>query len=420
MRFVATLALCALLLTGVADATFADDLPPPPPPPLASGFGSAPANDYSGLPYPEDEVPAPIEETPAVEEPPPVVIEYEPAPAPAAPIVAQPRVNLSASDCTAPCGQRRDNCCWPLDWCGNRYGCREITLEGMAGIFEAPEGPFGLAVPPGFPPPTPQLSYDDLDYGWTFGGRVTARYWIGPQEALELRGTYNGSWDDDTVSNGRFGFAAGPFGPGPANGNVTVANALSVESEADLFSGEANWWTELACEGCTRWDIMLGIRYARFDEELTGAFANPVIPGGGPASVASDVENSFIGAQLGGAMHRDLSDRITFTISVKGLIGNMTREANVSDANIFAGGSHSASSEDEEIVWGIDADIGVKLRLTPRIAVTAGYNFFFLDSVLRAHDAMDFGNAVTGAVQAKQDTDQLIVHSFFLGVNFNF
>ncbi len=418
MRFIATLLCCAFLLTGVvgAAAAWAEDIPAPPPPPIASDFGATPA----GLPFPDDEMPAPIEEVPAVEEP-PVVIEYEPAPMPSAPVlVAQPRVSLSASDCTAPCGQRRDNCCWPLDWCGNRYGCREITIEGMAGILQAPEGPFGLAVPPGFPPPTPQLNYDGLDYGFAFGGRVTGRYYIGPQESIELRATYNGSWDDNTVSNGRFGFSAGPFGPGPANGNVTVANSLTIDSESELFSGEANWWTELACEGCTRWDLMAGVRYVQFDEDLTGSFANPIIPGGGPASVASSTENTFIGAQLGGAIHRDFSDRFTFTLSLKAMIGNVTREASVSDANVFAGGTHSASSEDEEIVWGLDADIGVKMRVTSRIAITAGYNFFFLDNVLRAHDAMDFTNSVTGAVQAQQKTDQLIVHSLFLGVNFNF
>ena len=38
-----------------------------------------------------------------------------------------------------------------------------------------------------------------------------------------------------------------------------------------------------------------------------------------------------------------------------------------------------------------------------------------LDDVVRAHEAMDFSKSNSGAVQATQNTDQLIIHTFFVG-----
>ena len=48
--------------------------------------------------------------------------------------------------------------------------------------------------------------------------------------------------------------------------------------------------------------------------------------------------------------------------------------------------------------------------------VTGSYTLLFLDSVVRAQDALDFTQAATGAVQARQKTDSMLVHAVFLGV----
>ena len=39
------------------------------------------------------------------------------------------------------------------------------------------------------------MTYDGLDYEWTFGGRGTIRHWMSGQEAIEIRGNYYGTWD---------------------------------------------------------------------------------------------------------------------------------------------------------------------------------------------------------------------------------
>jgi hypothetical protein len=314
-----------------------------------------------------------------------------------------------------PCAQPRDADCWPLDECGTRYGCNEITAEGIAAMVAAPDGPFGLAVPG----VAAQINYDGLDYGFAFGGRLTYRRWIAPQEAIELRGAYYGAFEDSVRSDGVFGFTGGL--PGPPAAGVTAPNATLLSSEADLFGGELNWWSEIECRSCTRWDFVLGAKFLKFDELVTAtSWATPLIPAGGPPNVESDVENLFIGGQIGGAVHRDLGAQVTLTLAAKALLGNITRKATVRDANFFAGGVHVGRTEEDDFVYGVDADVGLRFRMSPQIAVTLGYNLLFLENVLRAHDAIDFTMSSSGALQARQETDHLLVHSFFLGFNLNF
>jgi hypothetical protein len=315
--------------------------------------------------------------------------------------------------CTAGCSQKRDDCCWPVDPCGRRYGRVDLTLEATYTGTAAPDGPFGLAVP-GAPA---QMSWDALDYGFNFAGRGTLRYWVRPQHALELRGSYLGSWDDSARSAGTFGFRPGPGGLG---GQI-APNSARLHADAKLYSGELNYWMELACRGCTRFDLLLGARWLQFNENASATdWAAPILPGAGPPFVRSEVENRFLGGQIGGAIRRDVGERFTLSFVLKGLVGGIRRKADVSDANVFAGGTHSASSTDSELVLGMEAELGFRWRLSSRMAITGGYTLTALDNVLRAHDAMDFTQSTSGAVQARQQTDQLIAHTFFVGLNLNF
>ena len=67
-------------------------------------------------------------------------------------------------------------------------------------------------------------------------------------------------------------------------------------------------------------------------------FATPPIPlFASPSSVVSDVENTFIGLQLGARFHYQPSDRIEFLMGFKALAGNLNRDIQITDQNIFAG-----------------------------------------------------------------------------------
>ena len=389
----------------------------PPVPPVEE------AAPVEGVPVEPPPVEAPIVELPPIEAPPVEVYEIpcEPiaAPMPVAPAPRLERRPPPPSDCSPECGQARDDCCWPVDDCGKRYGCTTITLEGSFGLLNDPQGVLGTPAF-GF---TNQFDWDELDYGGAIGGRVTLEHAVAPQEWVQVRGAYYGSWDDSAGRVGVFGFQPGNTFTGGGTQRVGVTNDVfgTLTSEADFWGAEINYADELSCSGCTRWDLILGVRYLQFNETARAAFNAAPIPGfTGPAFAASDVENLFIGLQVGARWHYQPSQNFEITASLKVLGGNVNRQAAVSDRSIFAGGLHAASSDEDEIVLGADIEIGARLRLSRTFAITAGYNLVFLDNILRANDAMDFSASGSGAVQAVQDTDQLFWHGVFAGLQLNF
>lgn len=203
---------------------------------------------------------------------------------------------------------------------------------------------------------------------------------------------------------------------------ISAVNTGDFTSEADLYTGEFNWWCEQLCEGQMRYDTLLGLRTVYFNETARAdKVANPIVPGfPGAAFVASDVKNWFIGLQGGGAVHWDASQCFEVTLSGKAMLGNMNRQINVSDQAIFSGGTHASTLDDDEIVFGGELELGLRWRLTRWLAITGGYSWLFLDGVQRATQAFNFGASTSGAVQAQMQTGQIVVHSVFLGLNINF
>ncbi len=404
---------------------FTDFPPCPPAPPMGAHPNDPP-------PAPVEPQPMPVEPAPMPAEPPPdEVIEQVPTPLeiveppPPAPIVAQPTLARRANSysglpqlggvCDPDCAQRRDDCCWPIDDCGVRYGRFELQLEGMFSVANTPQGLLGVLIPGA----NDQFDWDSLDYGLEIGARGTARYAVSPGKWLEGRFTWFGEgWDDASGPTvGRFGFSPG-VGVPPTGVSTAAPGTLS--SEAEAWSGEINFVGEFECSGCWRWNLIVGARAIQFDETASVNFPNGPIIGGGPAFVNSDVENRLIGGQVGIRADWDIGRSFTMSLGVKAIMGDLTRKASVTDTSIFVGGPHASSFEQTEIVFGTDIELGIRWRVTRCISITAGYNLLFLDNVLRANDAMDFTQSQSGAVQAKDDVDQLIIHSLFAGVNFNF
>jgi hypothetical protein len=312
-----------------------------------------------------------------------------------------------------PCFQRRDDCGWAIDCNGCLYGPLDITLEGMASWFSGPDGMLGELVA-GLDDP---IEWNDIDYPVAFGGRLTVSYRYEAQTRVELRGTYWGEADETSSVDGFFGALPGAGGDGDISRPVTA----DMESEAELWGIELNWWTEVSCSGHTRVDVGFGFRYVSFEEIARVDFTTLDV---GPFPIAdgfveSEVQNDFIGVQAMIAGHIDLSQTFEIYGSAKGLFGQIDRDVDVTDDSIFAGGTHSASVSDDEFVFGVDLELGFKWRISSRLAITGGYELFFLDGVQRAEDAMDFSRSDTGAVQATQATDQIVVHSLFLGLSIN-
>src|SRR5262245_4485707 len=156
------------------------------------------------------------------------------------------------------CFQRRDECGCALDACGNRYCPWMLTLEGGITSISSPDGILGerLFIP------GHQLSWEDVDYPATFGGRGTLSYRYECLSRVELRVTYYGNPDEDNTDSGFFAARPGALGIGDVSRPVDA----TFDADAEMWSGELNWWTELMCSGRWRMDAGAGLRYVSFDE----------------------------------------------------------------------------------------------------------------------------------------------------------
>lgn len=437
-KLLGALGTCLAIVTLSSRARADDARPVVPPLPLARSWTTprvAPAPSYAPAPT-YAPAPAPVYAPAPTSAPAPVYApapSYTPAPVPAprptypyiptaderAAAVRSATADGTSCATNAPCGreacfQPRDACGWPTDACGGRLGAFELELQGGAAWFSNPDGLLGelVAANPA------QLDWNHLDYGLQLAGRVGASYRYAPFHRVELRGTYYGNPDDAGTRVGFFGATPGATGTGDLSRSVTAA----FSTDATAWGAEFAWWNELGCEGHVRTDWGIGVRYLSFDETARVGF---VAAGVGPFPVAngfaaSDVTNHWFGLEAGFAVHVDLTEEFEMSGTIKPMLGRISSKATVTDDSVFVGGLHSASASDDAIVFGADLEIGAKWRLNERISIVGSVDVLFLDQVQRAEDALDFSHSTTGAVQARNRPDQLLITTLFLGVGFTF
>jgi hypothetical protein len=382
-----------------------EDEPPVPPPPPARPVDEVPPLDElpplppdERMPWPEgEEVPLPGDVWPADEVTPPPDLPFERAPCPLPPL-----------DERLPTGCRweTDDCGRPLDPCGDPLGFWDLSVEAVGTFLEDPSGPLGVARPGG-------IAWDANDYGLDFGARATLGFAVGPENRAEIRGTWYGTQRAASTQVGVFGFTPPPGGTSPAI-------PATLRSRAELFGGEVNWWYQVCCRDSWRLLWGLGYRYVAFDETATFNALLPlaVVPVPGYARASS--EHQFHFGQLHAAVHKKLGSKVEAGVAAKVLLGSVSRDVRVEDANVLAGGAHAARREDSEFAWGGELELSLAYQVSDRITLTASYALLYLDSVVRAYDGMDFTRAATGVVQARQQTDTLLVHSFFAGFRVRF
>jgi len=391
----ATTSFCGLLAALVlltAVPAYADDLMPLPEPPA---IDEGPGEEEGPV-----EQPVVIDES-GGEEPAPVVFEEDVGSAPyLEPAPLQARAPLRTSGCCQP----RDECGWPLNWCGQKYGRWNFAIEGSFSFAPSPEGDLGEAVPPG----TPNMSWETNNFDPEVGARATLSYAIRPRDRIELRAQWWGEFEDSSNQIGAFGFNNLP--------GVSPIFSAQLESELDMFGIEANWWREICCRGKTRWSVGAGVRYIAISET---ASVNNIVGLAPDSRLQSDVDNEFFGAQIMAAVAYDVDPRFELGASAKILLGAMRSDVEIKEASILSGGPHSARDDEGAFGWGFELGLSALYRLTSSTSLTLGYGVLVLGEVVHAHEAMDFSKAATGAVQAQQESDTFVIHSFYLGVGFN-
>ena len=286
-----------------------------------------------------------------------------------------------------------------------------VAIEGLIAFWEGMQGPFGE--PTG---QSDQMMWDILGSTEAPGVRLGALYEVDPRNSVEARWTWFTEIDQQGRQSGVFGFSPGDGGPP----GVSAPNSATFRRQVDVFSLEASWWRVLPDVEKAHANFLLGVRAIRVDEQASAVDWENDFGSGSDPFVASDVSNTFIGGQVGVAVTYAAGSRVEFVGILKGLFGAMLRDISVVDQAFFSGGLHSGSIEETDFVFGIDLDLGLRVWVSRRVAVSFGYNLLFLDGVVHANGAMDFSQGATGAVQPRVTKDELVLHSFLLGVIVDF
>jgi hypothetical protein len=264
------------------------------------------------------------------------------------------------------------------------------------------------------------------------GGRFGGTYWFTDRQCWGLDGNVfflgrNGN--QFTASTATYPLLARPFfnlnqgtpfseviaEPGLASGAVTIDGTTS------LWGAEINLRRYLCHNPCARLDGFVGFRYLGLSEDLSIDEYFARTPGSpttiGVPNVASGfvtdqfrTENHFYGPQFGldGEFRRG---RWFFGARSSVALGVTTQSAEINGGQIvqytngtsatFPGGLYALSGANMGTYtrnrFGVVPEVGVKIgyHFTPNLRLAVGYNFLYLNDVLRPGDPIDPGLDVT-------------------------
>lgn len=285
-------------------------------------------------------------------------------------------------------------------------------------------------------PSTILLGNGDLDYKGRSGGRVTAGVWLDDLHHLGFEGggfLLERPTLHQTVSSNASGFpvlarpilgteivgmngvpAAVPFAfPGVLSGSLTVSSA------SRFWGAEANFTRNLIDEANWTFNLSFGFRYLSLDENLfidqTANVLAPLFPLGIPNPVSTipgstlavsdgfSTQNNFYGAQIGGRVGWrksiwtvDVDTRVAFGPNHEALnVSGTTRltQPGLGTQNLTGGLLALAPNIGHQstnwfvVVPEVGAQVGC--QLTRHIKIQAGYNFLYINSVIRPGDQVN-------------------------------
>jgi hypothetical protein len=259
------------------------------------------------------------------------------------------------------------------------------------------------------------------------GGRLTFGKWLGQDQNFAISGRFTAFRGDDgfftATSNGTnnlaipfFDALAGaenaylvafsPNGVTPfAAGNVTVRDRL------DLLAAEVYAQTMIINESGTRWDLFGGYHMLRLDNSLsmdssmTSLNAAILAPVGTNVLINDTFEgrNEFHGGALGVMGTVDYGTWY-FNFSGKMSVGNMHQTVivngqtvvttpgptqDIRNEGLFAIGDARGTRSQDRIAYIPEANLKLGYRVRQNVALTLGYNFMYINSVVLGGDQID-------------------------------
>lgn len=253
------------------------------------------------------------------------------------------------------------------------------------------------------------------------GFRLTGGFWFGEQQRNGLEGSFlflSRSRSGFTATSNGTPLLARPF-TNALNGLPdsqlvaapgVLAGTVGVDSRTSVIGGGVNFVHNLRCTPCGRLDLLIGYRYLnltddlRINEDLI-ALAGSAVPDGTRFQIQDRfrTSNNFHGGVIGisserrfGAFFVGLRASVALgtNYQVVDITGSTVRTPSGGTPVTLPGGLLALPSNIGHYTqnrFAVMPDVGVKVgfQLTEHCRVFAGYNFLYLNNVVRAGDQID-------------------------------
>lgn len=188
-----------------------------------------------------------------------------------------------------------------------------------------------------------------------------------------------------------------------------------------LWGSEANFFIDGTDNGLLFFQTMVGFRYLDFREDLkqTGSFVSPAIPDI-VTNIDSFTKNQMYIPQIGLRTTLD-AEFASISLDTKFGLGANNHEQAVQTYHLRSLGDPLIrwQSEATNIVPMIDLGVTGKLRLSPNVLLTAGYNLIFVSNITRPQDNIYYNDngplPNLPAVSLKTHRQDMVFNGFSVG-----
>jgi hypothetical protein len=254
---------------------------------------------------------------------------------------------------------------------------------------------------------TSAFTFDDFDYQQ--GVRFTLDRRWDCTHGWEFVYAGLSDWRQETVAAGA-GTLNATLTAGPG---VSLSAFFSADSQQQIYDSDLHSFE--AAYKCWGWNVIAvgwGSRYINLDEQLLFR-SESAVNGIGLVQVAT--ENHLVLSQVGVDMMFPLG-RWSFDSSWKAALG-----ANLGDSRVLVsnGGATQLFRRDEDIEFAalIEGATYLRFFVTPRLAVRAGYEFWYIYGVGLAPGQLDLTISSQTGRDFRGDND-ILIHGFSVGVEY--
>ncbi|MEN6407237.1 MAG: hypothetical protein ABFC77_12295 [Thermoguttaceae bacterium] len=349
-------------------------------------------------------------------------------------------VNSFEQAACGPCSSGCDNLCGPGCYCPWYAGVSALALTRLDGrrIWTAYDDH----------DETHQLGPSQFPMSWEFGGEVRfGRRFCGcdcTPWALEARywtfNAFSGNQDIEASDlpaghtiNSIFGLNYLNFNGEGYEHWFYGADAITLKRRNECHNVEINLVREQLAVACNSpWDIgwLVGVRYFRFDEELTYGSLAGGYDRNNPANwayIGDDVTNNLIGVQVGFDIAYNVCEKVRIFLSPEvGVYDNYIQgRFRVETGDGIPGGSvfygdYPVSSNRNGLAMLAQIDLGVEWQFARNWSFRGGYRIVGVTGVALADDQFPQYIVDKPEVENIQHYDSLVLHGAFFGLTYNF